>query len=271
MTQVGLEINTNPFSFKLGNIYNGETLISTKMRKLTVAEKFSEIGFTLPTKRIFGLGQHNSQFLLKNGTYSLWARDYNGTLPFDNSNGGVSGSHIHPFLLCQTANKDFFGIFFVGTTAQAFEVVYFENYNQVVLNYITLGGQIEMYVIMRGTANEIISKYHALIGYSQMPPYYALGVFQGSNFYNSSADLYNVINGYAASNMVIEGIHVEDYYYAGYVFSNNRIQDLNAVSAQLNSTCQKLILSLSSGIVNDPNYGFRTKYSADFVNSNLTG
>jgi alpha-glucosidase (family GH31 glycosyl hydrolase) len=42
-----------------------------------------------------------------------------------------------------------------------------------------------MYFIMRGTASEIISKYHALIGYSMMPPYYALGLFQGSNSYNT--------------------------------------------------------------------------------------
>lgn len=60
LTQVGYEVKTEPFSFKLGNIYNGETLITTEKRKLVVAEKFSEIGFRLPTKRVFGLGQHNS-------------------------------------------------------------------------------------------------------------------------------------------------------------------------------------------------------------------
>lgn len=76
----------------------------------------------------------------------------------------MSGSHIHPFLLCQTKHKDFFGLFFVGTTAQAFEIVYFNNYDEIVVNYITLGGEIEMYAIMRGTANEIISKYHSMIG-----------------------------------------------------------------------------------------------------------
>jgi alpha-glucosidase (family GH31 glycosyl hydrolase) len=34
-----------------------------------------------------------------------------------------------------------------------------------------------MYVFMRGTAQEIIQQYHAMIGFSQMPPYFALGVF----------------------------------------------------------------------------------------------
>jgi hypothetical protein len=70
--------------------------------------------------------------------------------------GGQSGSHIHPFLLCQTQNKDFLGIFFVSTAAQAFEVIYFEGYNETVVNYITLGGHMEIYFIIRGTANEVI-------------------------------------------------------------------------------------------------------------------
>lgn len=117
LTQIGFEYNLNPFSFNLSNIYNTETIISTDKRKLVVGEKFSELGLRLPTKRVYGLGQHNSQIQLKNGTYSLWARSFDGPLPYDNGNGGVSGSHIHPFLLCQTQNKDFFGIFFVGTAA----------------------------------------------------------------------------------------------------------------------------------------------------------
>ena len=55
-TQVGFVQKTNPYSFSMSNIYNGETLISTERRKLIVSDKFSEIGFNLPTNRVFGLG-----------------------------------------------------------------------------------------------------------------------------------------------------------------------------------------------------------------------
>jgi hypothetical protein len=64
----------------------------------------------------------------------------------------VGAPHIHPFLLCQTANQDFFGIYFVGTAAQTFEIIYYPDQDRVVLNYITLGGAMEMYFIMRGKA-----------------------------------------------------------------------------------------------------------------------
>ena len=49
-------MTTQPFAFNFSNIYTRETLFSTQNRKLTVTDYFSEIGFVLPTKRIFGLG-----------------------------------------------------------------------------------------------------------------------------------------------------------------------------------------------------------------------
>jgi alpha-glucosidase (family GH31 glycosyl hydrolase) len=80
---------------------------------------------------------------------------------------------------------DFFGIYFVGTAPQTFEIIYYPGESKVVLNYITLGGAIEMYLIMRGTAQEIVKKYHAIIGFSAMPPFHALGFYQGSNNYTT--------------------------------------------------------------------------------------
>ena len=56
-------------------------------------------------------------------------------------------------MLCQTAvKKDFFGMFFVSTGPQVFEVVKFTNSTQMVVNYITLGTVLEFYVLLRGTA-----------------------------------------------------------------------------------------------------------------------
>ena len=52
--------------------------------------------------------------------------------------------------------------------------------DKVILNYITLTDTIEFYVIIRGTAKEIIQKYQHQIGFPSMPPYYALGIFAGS-------------------------------------------------------------------------------------------
>jgi alpha-glucosidase (family GH31 glycosyl hydrolase) len=59
----------------------------------------------------------------------------------------------------------------------AFEVIHFEGYEESVVNFITLGGHIEVYFIIRGTASEILARYQATVGKSEVPPYYALGLF----------------------------------------------------------------------------------------------
>lgn len=122
-------------------------------RKLVLTDFYSEIGFVLPTQRCFGLGQRNGQFQVNQGTYSFNARAHAESLPTDDGLGGKSGNHIHPFLLCQTEQKkDFFGMFFASTGPQVFEVVKFYNSTKMVVNYITIGGALEFYVFLRGSA-----------------------------------------------------------------------------------------------------------------------
>jgi hypothetical protein len=55
---------------------------------------------------------------------------------------------------------DFMGMFFVGTAPQRFEILVFDNDPRQVLNYITVGGPLETYVMMRSSAQEIIQRYH---------------------------------------------------------------------------------------------------------------
>ena len=68
------------------------------------------------------------------------------------------------------------GMFFVSANAQAFEILHFDGYKEVALNYITLGGHIEVYLFMGGSANEIISMYQRLVGTAQLVPFYSLGI-----------------------------------------------------------------------------------------------
>jgi len=78
--------------------------------------------------------------MLSNGTYTHWSSGRETFLPQEKGFGYYSGSHIHPFIMGQTKNKDFFGIFFLGTAASSFEILHFDGYDQTILNYITLGG-----------------------------------------------------------------------------------------------------------------------------------
>lgn len=68
-------------------------------------------------------------------------------------------------------------MYFVTAAPSHFEIIQYDGDDRQVLNFITLRGPIEVYVMMRGSAHDIITRYHAMIGFSQMPPYYALGLF----------------------------------------------------------------------------------------------
>lgn len=167
------------------DIYTGEVLISTYNRKLLVTDEFSEMGFILPSQRCYGLGQRNGQFKLAEGAYTMWAKYRDEGLPEDDAFGGKNGNHIQPFIMCQTANSsDWVGMFFVGNAPQVFEVILFDqDPKKTVVNYITIGGPLEIWVFTRLSAQDLLAKYHSLIGKAQMTPYYALGMFHGSNSY----------------------------------------------------------------------------------------
>lgn len=128
----------------------------------------------------------------------MHAKGRDNGLEIDERLGGKGGNHIHPFLMCSTAanNGEMIGMFFVGNAPQVFEVVIFENSPKIVINYITLGGPIEIYLFIRLTPDQLLAKFHALIGTSVMPPYYSLGIWQGSTAYRSQDQLNAVLEGY---------------------------------------------------------------------------
>jgi alpha-glucosidase (family GH31 glycosyl hydrolase) len=90
-------------------------------------------------------------------------------------------------------------MFFASTGPQVFEVVKFYNSTKMVLNYITVGGALEFYVLIRGSAQDIISRYQGLVGMPMMPPYYALGVWHGSNIYASWTKVKSIYDNYAGA------------------------------------------------------------------------
>jgi len=97
--------------------------------------------------------------------------------------------------------------------AQSFELVSVPGKDEVILNYITLGDQIEFYVLMRGTPQEIIANYQHQIGYPSLPPYFQLGIFAGAH--NESWKNTEAVNAdiekWVAAKIPIEGVLLDNY------------------------------------------------------------
>lgn len=111
----------------------------------------------------------------------------------------------------------------------------------------------EIYFMLRGSASEIITMYHKLIGFSMVPPYYALGFWTGSNAYNTQNQFTSMLNTYESLYIPVEGVMIDNYYSANSVFTvdSSNYQDLKGFTDGLNSNNQHVILGINSGIVNN--------------------
>jgi alpha-glucosidase len=64
------------------------------------------------------------------------------------------------------------------------------------LSYITVGGQIEVYFFISGTAKEVVQDFHRLFGKPHLPPFWALGWQEASQttYDPNNADSNNQLN-----------------------------------------------------------------------------
>lgn len=209
----------------------------------------------LPNNRVYGLGLSNRQFRLQtDSTYTLWSKGrQNEPMDEDIGLGGYQGAQPLPFILGQTQQKsDWYGLFFVGGEASSYEIISVADKDEVILNYITMGDNIEFYVIMRGTAKAIIKWYQHQLGYPSLPPFYALGIFTGSQMDPAWADTDQIqtkIDAYIAANMPIEGVILDQYTPQNFcpfqVAPNFEIEE---IQTYLQGKDMKMYLSIQAGI-----------------------
>lgn len=164
--------------------------------------------------------------------------------------------------MCQTnITKEFFGLFFVSTGPQVFEVIKYVNSTKMVVNYITVGGALEFYVIMLGNAQNIVSRYQAIVGMPMMPPYYALGVYHGSNSYDRWSQIkavYDNYNGAATGEkQALEGVFVEKYNqqpHWTFTVDADKYPNLGNEVDNIHANKQRIIFGASVALNNDPQY-----------------
>ncbi len=129
------------------------------------------------------------------------------------------------------------------------------------MNYITVGSVLEFYVIMLGNAQDIVSRYHNLVGMPAMPPYYSLGVFHGSNAYDSWAAINTVYNNYNGSatgeKQALEGVFVESFNqkpHWSFTVNTDKFPNLGAEVDKIHGRNQRIIFGASMALNPDNAY-----------------
>lgn len=120
----------DPFGFRFVDpMDSNNVLLTTANQTFIMWDKYMQMDLVLPTRRIYGLGERNREFTLKEGTWTMWANGQE--TPYDDGSGGKQVYGVHPFVLVQTAKKgEFMGVFFRNSNAQS-PVIRYVNENQV--------------------------------------------------------------------------------------------------------------------------------------------
>ena len=181
----------NPMNFKIKN-KNNNTIFSFISENLVYSKFYISFSYSLTTDQIFGYGERVHNFKLSPGMYTIWLND-TGT-PVDDGLGGKGLYGHHPFILNRVNDGSFIGILFVNTNAQDLIISKPNDDGTVDLNQITIGGEIEFFIFIGQTPNEVISNYQSKIGFPNLPPFWALGYHQCRWGYKNTSILENIVN-----------------------------------------------------------------------------
>ena len=197
------------------------------------------------TSEMFGLGERNGDFWLKDGTYSLWSYNQRAT----KENGRAPGKNlqgVHPVLFNRMPGSDdtlFMAIFSLNSNAQDF-IIKNQPDNYATITEITTGGIFEMYVILPDTIDNVLAKYHRRIRTPFLPPLWTFGWHQSRSGYNSTGDLLAVLSTYETTNFPLESMWVDvDYMdsFRDFTIDPDNFQYLSAFVDNLHGLGKKFV------------------------------
>lgn len=119
-----------------------------------------------------------------------------------------------------------------------------------------------MYFFTKGSAKEIITAYHNLIGKPTLPPFWSLGWQASSYNYKNQAKYQEVIDQYKANKIPLEGVHLDIPYlgnYADFSVNTTAFPTISTFADNLHAANQKLVVIVDAGLSADSVEGFWTK------------
>jgi alpha-glucosidase len=100
------------------------------------------------------------------------------------------------------------GLFFRGSNAMSPVIRYTED-DKALLSYISTGGQVEIYFIMKGSAKDVIKRYQNLVGKPSLPPLWSLGWQMGGTAFESQSDYFDLIGYHDISRYPLETVWID--------------------------------------------------------------
>ena len=189
-----------------------DMVLSSKEQDLIMMDKYLDVSFMVDGNKVWGYGERVHNFFLGEGTYTIFARGQDS--PVENGTMGNNLYGSHPVVMVRLNKKGYLGIFFKNSNAQSLTVTFADDQTQ--LKFIAVGGVLDFEFFYDEDPEELVKKYHQIIGKPYFPPFWALGFHQASWNYNTLDDLKRVREGYMNASIPLEAIwadieYMEDY------------------------------------------------------------
>ena len=253
--------NNKPFNFKFFDNVNHDSLyVSTEDQTLIFSDKYIQMDFALPSNQVTGFGERLTQHRLGEGAWGMWASGTTDEDMADNARGRGGKYGVHPFLLVRSQQaQKYIGMYFRNANAQLPIIRYDQQQKKTILSYITLGGQIEVYFFISGSAKEVVQNYQRIFGKPQLPPFWSLGWQEASQTHynatfekNNQLDLLHTVVNYRLAGLPLDAVYLDPKHMSkvrNFGIDSEFIFNATELKMALNDTHVKLVAYIDSTII----------------------
>lgn len=251
-----VELNNKPFGLKVTRVVTGEVLFQVKpdsdfqynSRDIIWPLEFNEETY------LYGLGERVSNFRLRPGVYTMFAKDASG--PFDD--GKFPGDNLYssqPFYLALKKSGFASGGFLLNSNAM-------DAYVDIdSLKYRTIGGVIDFFLFTGPKPEDVIKQYQALVGLPVLVPYWSFGWHHCRWGYKDLTALETVVKNYTHYGLPLDVMWTDiDYMqdYLDFTVDNSRYPPdrLKAFIESLHANNQKFVPIMDAGVAFTSYFGY---------------
>ena len=160
--------------------------------------------------KIYGLGERVGEFFLKDGVYTIWARDElspveTGKRP----SNSVYGAHPVYFSKLKNSTK-FFAVFDNNVGAQDFIIE--SNDTGKIVTHIKSSGITDMFIILNDDIQKVNTEYIKLVGLPAMFPQWVLGWNHCRYGYNNTEQFKEVVDKFAENHLPLDAMWADVEY-----------------------------------------------------------
>ncbi len=177
LAEHGFKVGEGPFSFSISNPDTKEAYLSTEDQVLVYEDRFIQMDMLVGSNgRYWGLGDRAPrQLFLKPGVYTNFPHD----TPTPIESGKPPGNNMygmHPVMFTGLQDGRWMALFMNNFNAHDW-VLQESGLEGLPLRvrFITIGGIIDLYVMVGSRIEEVVKSYHDLTGRTNLVPIFAMG------------------------------------------------------------------------------------------------